>query len=108
MLRPVGMGVVAPSLMSGIAFMRFGLIWKRSDCPLTVTPFVTQVARARTVPNPAGTFGKTQEPSAFTETLRLRMLTTQLSFNCCAPAGMQMADRASMVRAVATAFLEIV
>src|SRR5689334_7092032 len=62
-----------------------------SDSPEIVSPSMMQVARARTRPKFAGTFGSTHDPSACTRALRLRTLTTQFSLTStsgvCARAG---------------------
>ena len=60
-------------------------IRKRLDCPRWVTPFSTQVTRARTGKPLSGMLLMLQLPSALTRAVRLRMLITQFSFkvaNC--------------------------
>src|SRR5436305_12866256 len=84
MLRPVGIGVVAPSLIGGSVTEPFAGRRKKSDWPDCVTPFCTHVARARTCPKLAGMLGRTHVPLGLTETLRFNTLTTQFSFSCAA------------------------
>src|SRR6185312_3289189 len=81
-IRPVGMGVVAPSRIGGTLTEPFVGRRKRSDCPERVRLLSTQVARARTCPKFAGMLGRTHVPSGLTCTLRFSTLTTQFSFNC--------------------------
>src|SRR5688572_21507964 len=64
------------------------------DSPETVRPLITHVARARTGPKLAGTFGRIHVPSGLARTFRLRTLTVQCSLRnwgvaagCCASAG---------------------
>ncbi len=53
----------------------------RLDSPVSVTPFSTQVARARSDPKPPGTLAMRHEPSGCTWTVRLRIEMTQFSLS---------------------------
>src|SRR6266487_4379079 len=73
----VGIGVVWPNLIGGRLTTPLAGTVNGSDSPEMVWPFTRHVTRARTGPKFAGTFGSTQEPSAFCVTVRFRMLTVQ-------------------------------
>jgi hypothetical protein len=64
-----------------MAFIRFGRIVNRFDCPEVVTPVLRQLARARTCPKPAGMLGRIQVPSVLTGVFRFKTLTMQFWFN---------------------------
>src|SRR5579859_2592359 len=78
-----GMGVVLPSTMFGRLMVWFGASVNRSDWPKMDMPLRTQVARARTGPKLAGTFGSIQLPSGPEEMVRFSTLTTQLLSSSC-------------------------
>ena len=70
-----GIGVVRLKVMRGRFTTPFGGTRNGSDSPEIVSPSTMQVARARTRPKFAGTFGSTHEPSGWTRTLRFNTLT---------------------------------
>src|SRR2546426_11802079 len=88
MVTAVGIGVVWPKWKVGgrLTTLLAGTV-NRSDSPDRVCPLTMHVMRARTGPKLAGMFGSTQEPSAFTCTLRLRTLTVQFSLGLAKAAG---------------------
>ena len=82
MLSDCGIGVDRWKMMRGRFTTPLAGTRNGSDSPEIVSPFTMQVARARTRPKFAGTFGSTHEPSGRTRTLRFRTLTVQFSLSC--------------------------
>ena len=84
-VRVVGIGSRISNWMSVDTTVSFAGTANKSDCPVSVTPFSIQVARALTRPKFAGTLGMFHDPSGETAPVLFKMLTTQFSLSCAQP-----------------------